>query len=145
MLPAFTTMPEHTPHHPCTGRIGWFVLVGCAAAAVHWSMVVLLVEHAGWSPLGANVVGWLTAFFVSFGGHHRVTFRAHGTPMRRAMPRFFALSAGGFAVNEAVYALLLRLGRGASYQWILAIVLVGVAGLTYWLSRRWAFLRTPAP
>jgi len=127
------------------GRIGWFVLVGCAAAAVHWSVVVLLVEHGAWRPLAANVVGWLTAFLVSFGGHHRLTFRAHGTPLLRAMMRFFALSAGGFAVNEAVYALLLGLGRGAGYQWILALVLVGVAGLTYWLSRRWAFLRSPEP
>ena len=108
-------------------------------------MVVLLVEHGGWQPLAANVVGWLTAFLVSFSGHHRLTFRAHGAPILRTLLRFFALSAGGFAVNEAIYALLLGLGRGAGYQWILALVLVGVAGLTYWLSRRWAFLRNPGP
>lgn len=106
---------------------------------------MLLVEHARWQPLAANVVGWLTAFLVSFGGHHRLTFHAHGAPLARTLLRFFTLSAGGFAVNEAVYALLLRLGRGAGYQWILAFVLIAVAGLTYWLSRRWAFLRSPAP
>lgn len=119
-------------------RIAWFVLVGTAAAAVHWGMVVMLVEHAGWRPLLANVLGWLIAFGVSFSGHHRWTFRAHGVPVWRSALRFFALSAAGFTVNEAVYALLLHWG-GLRYDLVLAGVLVVVAGGTYVLSRHWAF------
>lgn len=119
-------------------RIAWFLAVGSTAAAVHWSTVVWLVGQHGWAPLAANVLGWLVAFGVSFGGHFGLTFRHHGTPPGRAVRRFFALSATGFAVNESAYALLLQRG-GQRYEFLLALVLVGVAVLTYWLSRQWAF------
>jgi putative flippase GtrA len=124
------------------GRIGWFVLVGCAAAAVHWGVVALLVGRFGWAPLVANVAGWLVALGVSFGGHHGLTFRGHGAPVRRAALRFCCISAGGFAVNEAAYALLLH-WTTQRYDVLLAAVLLGVAALTYLLSRHWAFLGNP--
>lgn len=126
------------------GRVAWFLLVGCVAAAVHWMVVVLLVSHEAWPPLTANVVGWLAAFLVSFAGHHRLTFRGCQAPLRTAAPRFFAISAGGFALNESAYALLLNLGLESSYQWVLLSVLIGVAAITYLLSRHWAFLESPA-
>lgn len=134
----------HTrPPRRLRGRIAWFVLVGTAAAAVHWSVVVMLVAHAGWRPLLANVLGWLVAFGVSFSGHYRWTFRDHGVPLWRSAMRFFAVSASGFAINEATYALLLH-WSGLRYDLVLAVVLVAVAGGTYLLSRHWAFNRKPA-
>lgn len=122
----------------------WFVAVGATAAAVHWAVVVLLVESSAWPPLGANVLGWLVAFTVSFAGHFRLTFRGHGVPLHRSAARFLAVSATGFAINEASYALLLR-ASGQRYELLLAAVLVGVAVFTYWASRHWAFLRTLPP
>lgn len=124
------------------GRIAWFVLVGTGAAAVHWGVVVMLVTHAGWRPLLANVLGWLIAFVVSFSGHYRWTFRDHGVPLWRSAMRFFAVSASGFAINEAAYALLLH-WSGLRYDLVLALVLIAVAGGTYLLSRHWAFNRKP--
>ena len=121
-------------------RVGWFVAVGAAAAAVHFTVVVLLVELGGWRPLLANPLGWLVAFAVSFVGHHRLTFADSGAHVGRAARRFFAISAGGFAVNEAAYATLLAHGA-LGYRLGLGAVLVAVAALTYWTSRRWAFLR----
>lgn len=123
------------------GRIHRFVLVGCGAAAVHWGVVVLLVERASWQPLVANVLGWLAAVGVSFMGHHLGTFRGHGAPLLRALPRFLGLSAFGFAVNELVYALLLRWG-GHRYDVVLAMVLVAVAFITYQVGRLWVFSGT---
>lgn len=125
------------------GRIAWFILVGTAAAAVHWGVVVMLVTHAGWRPLLANVLGWLIAFVVSFSGHYRWTFRDHGVPLWRSALRFFSVSASGFAINEATYALLLH-WSGLRYDLVLAVVLVAVAGGTYLLSRHWAFNGKPA-
>lgn len=124
------------------GHVNWFIAVGCTAAAVHWCMALILVARAGLAPLIANVVGWLVAFTVSFSGHFWLTFRGHGAPVARAFPRFATISAMGFGVNEAAYAMLLR-WDGRHHGIDLAIVLVAVAGLTYWLSRHWAFLRTP--
>jgi putative flippase GtrA len=125
-------------------RLAWFIAVGCTAAAVHFGMVVLLVETLGWAPLVANVAGWLVAFIVSFCGQRLLTFRARGTPWRHALPRFFAISLLGFLANESSYALLLHFSA-IRYDVLLALVLVGVAVMTYLLSSRWAFRhRTPA-
>jgi putative flippase GtrA len=120
-------------------RLARFIAVGCTAAAVHFGMVVLLVETRTASPLAANVVGWLVAFLVSFSGQHRLTFADRSAPMLRAARRFFAISAAGFATNEAAYGLLLKV-TAIRYDVALAIVLVAVAVMTYVLSSRWAFL-----
>jgi putative flippase GtrA len=122
-------------------RLGWFVAVGTGAAAVHFFVVVLLVETGGWRPLVANPLGWLVAFGVSFFGHHRLTFHNSGARIGQAARRFLLISATGFAVNETSYATLLAYGA-IGYQLALGVVLVAVAALTYWASRRWAFMRT---
>ncbi|MFC4297169.1 MAG: GtrA family protein [Castellaniella sp.] len=119
-------------------QIGWFVIVGCAAAATHWAVAVACVAWGGLAPLIANVIGWLVAFGVSFAGHYRLTFRHQHAPLRRAAVRFFLVSALGFAVNEAAYATLLRL-TAIRYDVLLALVLIGIAGMTFILGRYWAF------
>jgi len=124
-------------------RIAWFIVVGCTAAAVHLGSVVLLVEALGTAPLIANVAGWLLAFAVSFTGQSQLTFRGRGTPWTAALPRFFALSLGGFLLNEGAYALLLR-WTALRYDLALGMVLVMVAILTYLLGSRWVFRRSPA-
>jgi hypothetical protein len=71
----------------------------------------------------------------------------HGPPaaeLRRPGRTSGALvSALGFCINESAYALLLH-GSGLGYRTALAAVLLGVAVLTYLLSRHWAFLGSPA-
>jgi putative flippase GtrA len=119
-------------------RLGWFIVVGTTAAGVHFVTVIALVRWGGWPPAGANVIGWLVAFACSFLGHYNTTFRDAQAPWMQAARRFFAVSALGFAVNEAAYVLLLRLS-GLRYDVALAVVLVGIAVMTYLLGRRWAF------
>ena len=123
-------------------RLARFVAVGCAAAATHLGVVLLLVGGYGWPPLVANVGGWLAAFVVSFSGHQWLTFRAAGAPPWRAARRFFVLSALGFGINELAYAITLH-WTGWRYDVLLALILVGVAFITYLLSSRWAFLGSP--
>ncbi|GAA0777239.1 hypothetical protein GCM10009108_12610 [Castellaniella ginsengisoli] len=96
------------------------------------------VTLGGLAPLAANVVGWLVAFGVSFAGHYRLTFRHQHAPLVRAASRFFLVSALGFAVNEAAYATLLHL-TAIRYDVLLALVLIGIAGMTFILGRYWAF------
>lgn len=116
-----------------------FVLVGCAAAAVHWAIVVSLVEHIALSPETANVVGWLGAWSVSFAGHRRWTFGDRHGPALAAAARFFLLSGAAFLLNVLAYAALLR-WTPLRYDLALACVLVMVASLTYAASH-WAFRR----
>jgi putative flippase GtrA len=115
-----------------------FVAVGCAAAVVHWSVAMAFVAGAGLPPLAANVAGWAVAVSVSFWGHHRLTFGGHGTAAGTAFRRFAVVSAAGFGVNEAAYAMLLH-GTAMRADVALALVLAGVAVITYALSRLWAF------
>jgi putative flippase GtrA len=119
-------------------QLGWFVLVGVTAAIVHWLVVVALVSRADWAPLVANVVGWLVAFGVSFTGHYQLTFRAQQTALSTSLPRFFLLSAVGFLINETSYAILLQY-TDLPYELLLGLILIGVAVLTFILSRIWAF------
>lgn len=118
--------------------------VGVAAAATHLAVVVALVEGLRLAPLLANVAGWGVAFMLSFLGHLRLTFSASGVGAWTALRRFLPLSLGGFLVNEAAYAGLLARSQ-AGYAPLLAAVLVGVAVLTFVLSRWWAFRHTAPP
>lgn len=123
-------------------RVAWFVVVGCAAAAVHLGTVKVLVSEFGWLPLVANVAAWMAAFCVSFAGHWQLTFPRSGAPLLRAARRFLFISFTGFSVNEAMYAVLLRLLGDEWYLPVLFFVLLAVAVITYLLSSRWAFRGT---
>ena len=123
-------------------RVPRFIAVGCTAAAVHFSMVLLLVSQFHAAPLVANVAGWLVAFAVSFVGQWRFTFRTSAAPGWRSLRRFLAVSVGGFAANELAFAALLHWSR-LPYQVLLAIVLLSVALATYLLSAGWAFQGRP--
>ncbi|NYT65505.1 GtrA family protein [Alcaligenaceae bacterium] len=122
-------------------QIAWFVAVGCAAAATHWLAVVILVSINNLAPLGANFIGWLVAFCVSFTGHYFLTFRQHATSVARAALRFFGVSALGFAVNELAYAWLLH-HTTLPYDLLLALILMAIAVMTFVLGRYWAFRRS---
>ncbi|WMD18607.1 GtrA family protein [Achromobacter seleniivolatilans] len=124
-------------------QISLFIAVGCAAAATHWAVAVGCVEAFGIAPLAANLVGWLVAFVVSFYGHYRLTFRLSKTPWTIAVRRFFLISAAGFIINESAYALLLHT-TAIPYDLLLALILIGLAFVTFIASRLWAFRHKPA-
>jgi putative flippase GtrA len=119
----------------------WFGAVGASAAAVHFGVVVLAVNHLELAPLLANVLGFVLAFCVSFVGHHRLSFAAQQASGRQALPRFALVALLGFGSNELMYAVLLELG--VEYRLALFLVLLAVAAMTWLLSRHWAFKRRP--
>jgi putative flippase GtrA len=119
-------------------QISWFVLVGTMAAGVHWVVAVIGVQFMQLNPLWANVMGWLVAFVVSFSGHYHLTFRQQRAGAKQAISRFFLISACGFAVNELCYAYLLAT-TDIRYDWLLAGILIGIAGATFVASRIWGF------
>jgi putative flippase GtrA len=103
-----------TDHQASTGsrrRIALFIAVGCAAALVHFCVVVMLVRLWAAPPLAANVGGWLVAFIASFGGHFFLTFRDTNARFAQALGRFALVSACAFAINEIAYAVLLKTGQ----------------------------------
>jgi putative flippase GtrA len=112
-----------------------FGAVGIAAMTVHWAVVALLVP-LGSQPLLANIAAFAVAFNVSYAGHRHWTFATPHTS-HSTFKRFLGVALLGFALNEALYYVLLR--AGMEYRLALMLVLVAVAALTFVLSRFWAF------
>ena len=101
--------------------------------------VFALTQHRMWPEL-ANATGFMVAFFVSFGGHRLLSFRDASTTVAQSFQRFVVTALAGFATNELVFVLLLRV---AGWPALLAlfVALVVAAGQTFLLSRFWAFRR----
>lgn len=124
---------------PQAGRAGlWFVAVGGTASLTHMAVFALFRLHV-WPEL-ANACGFLIAFFVSFAGHRFLSFRDTQTSLGQSFTRFVATALAGFACNEAVFMLLLRLLQWPDWA-ALGCALVIAAGQTFLLSRYWAFKR----
>jgi len=143
-------------------QIAWFVIVGCAAAATHWIVVVALVKYAGLRPPIANIGGWLVAFVVSFSGHFHLTFRHVGAAWLHAAWRFLLVSVLGFAKLETGDAWLLddphqrrpleqfagekvvaAAGIGSPERFFATLRAAGLAPATRALPDHYAFERNP--
>ena len=114
-----------------------FVSVGALAAAVHY--VAALLAHAyGLQPAGANWIGFLCAFPVSYLGHRHWSFRGTQASHVAAFFKFLAVALLGFLGNQVL--LWLALTYTLLPFWLaLGIVMVIVAVSTWLLSRFWAF------
>ena len=119
-------------------QLGWFVVVGCAAAATHWLGAVVCIGVFEIAPFLANFIGWSIAVFVSFLGHYFLTFKHQEKQLLPAILRFLAVSFGGFTINELAFVYLLKV-TAIPYYVLLAMILIAIAVLTFVLSRYWAF------
>jgi putative flippase GtrA len=126
-------------------QLAAFALVGGAAAATHLLVVASLVEACHWPVLLANAAGFSVAFAVSFGGHARWTFPLAAARRAAARKRFFIVALMGFAANQSAYASGLEAMGERGHVWylpVLVAVIAGVAGLTFVLSKLWAFAQS---
>ncbi len=115
-----------------------FGTIGTAAAAVHMGVVALLVP-LGLQPLLANIIGFISAFNISYIGHRFWTFNNRATLTHsRAITRFWAIAATSFAINELLFFLFLHYTT-LPYLVALFLVLILVTPITFLLSRAWAF------
>ena len=116
----------------------WFVAVGSSAALTHMGVFAWAQQHL--APELANAAGFAVAFLVSFGGHRLLSFRDAGTTVAQSFQRFALTALAGFATNEGVFVLLLRVAGWSALPALFA-ALVFAAGQTFLLSRFWAFKR----
>ncbi len=116
-----------------------FALVGLAATAVHLITGITLIA-LGVAALLANLSAFLTAFGVSFIGHHFFSFAGHGVGARQSVRRFAGVALIGFSINQSILAGLLRLIP--DWPAPALVVSTGTAAVaTYLLSAYWAFRR----
>jgi putative flippase GtrA len=122
--------------HPLSGQIIRFGLVGISAALVQFLGVAGFVSFFHLKPLIANCFAFLFAFQVSFLGHTHWTFKAKNSAQTKR--KFFVVSSCSFALNQTLYAYLLKYSH-LHYLLALLIVILIVPGLTFLLSKFWAF------
>jgi putative flippase GtrA len=115
-----------------------FGIVGLTAAAVHFSVVVLLVELNLLQPLYANVIAFLISFNISYSGHRYWTFRGTVTQHRTAFPKLLLLQTSNLIANESLFYISLTFLK-LPYPVALLLVLVTLPIITFTVSKFWVF------
>jgi len=114
-----------------------YVSVGLVATAVHYALLIGLVESGGTAPLPATLAGYVAGGLVSYALNRRLTF-AGSRPHREATWRFTAVAASGFAWTSLLMALLV--GRlGAPYLPAQAATTLVVLFWGFLANRLWTF------
>jgi putative flippase GtrA len=114
-----------------------YTAVGAGATALHYAVLVLLVERGGLDPAPAAALGALCGAGAAYAGNRRYTFgkaRRH----RQALPRFLAVAAFS-ATASASLVWLLAQRLAAPYLLAQAVATVATLLAGYLLNKRWTF------
>ena len=118
-------------------RVTVFAMVGLAATAVNFLILVLLVERFDIYPLLSYLLAYAVAFSVSYLGHYYLTFSANEEHMI-AIRRFLLVSMFASALNFIVFAVSFEY---LHLSYLIAFVITIFIGppFTYLLSRNLVF------
>ena len=113
-----------------------YTVVGAVATAVHYALLVLGVERAGWTAPLASGVGAVLGAQVAYAGNRWLTF-AHASGVRTSWLRFQATALLGALLGMAIVAAGVRLG--AHYLAAQVVATLASLVLTFAVNRRWTF------
>lgn len=120
-------------------RVARFGLVGLVATAAYYiaSLSASVVVGVFW----ANLVGFGVAVFVSYYGHHRITFAAARTTAdhRQAIARFAVSTAIAFAASQAALYVGVELLQLPDWAGLALVVLI-VPMFSFLLFQFWVFV-----
>ena len=120
-----------------TPAFGRYLLVGLLATAVHYALLVALVELAGAAAAPSAAFGAACGALAAYAGNRRFTF-VGGAAHAQALPRFLAVAALGAASNGAiVWTGTQILGMHYLAAQVIATSIVVWSGFV--LNRRWSF------
>jgi putative flippase GtrA len=122
---------------PLLHQLCRFGVVGLTAAALHFSVVVALVQTLGFEPLVANIFAFIVSFQMSYWGHRCITFSGTAALHREAYPKLVLVQILNFCANESLFYLFLRLHM--PYPVALLIVLAILPIFTFICSKWWIF------
>lgn len=118
-----------------------FGAVGIAATLTHVAVAWAMFAQAGQPVLVANLLGAFAAFFVSFLGHARFTFRTR-RPLHRSAPRYAVLTMVSFGLTSAIMTFVeSRALSGLVYA---VAVLCVVPPTSFAIARLWVFQQDAA-
>jgi putative flippase GtrA len=115
-----------------------YTLTGGVATAVHYAVLLALVEWLGVPAPWAAGVGALCGAALGYLGNRHFTFQASGASHCQAVPRFLAVALAGAALNGLIVWLGTQL-LGWHYLAAQVLATLVVLGLGYRLNRSWTF------
>ena len=113
-----------------------YAAVGAFATALHYGVLVLCVEHAGWPAWFGSGIGAVVGAQAAYVGNRWLTF-AHRGDIRASWPRFMVTALLGALLGMAIVGLGVRLG--AHYLVAQAIATLTSLVLTFAINRAWTF------
>lgn len=116
----------------------WYTVAGGIATAVHYAVLIALVELSGLSAAPSAALGALCGAAVSYLVNRRMTFVGSNAGHVQALPRFMVIALLGAALNGALVWLGVQ-QLGWHYLFAQALATVLVLGLTFRLNRLWTF------
>ena len=113
-----------------------YTAVGALATAVHYLVLVLAVEAAGWPAYIGSGLGAVVGAQVAYFGNRRYTF-AHRGAIGESWPKFQGTAGLGALFGMAVVAAGVHIGL----HYLLAQVIATGLGLilTFAINRVWSF------
>ena len=115
-------------------------MAGGVATAVHYGVLLVLVELANMPAAPSAVTGALCGAVAAYALNRCVTFTSSTASHEQALPRFMLIAAVGAALNGVlVWGGVHWLGSHYLVAQALATLLV--LGLTFRLNRSWTFAR----
>ncbi|WP_442753254.1 GtrA family protein [Methylocystis sp. JAN1] len=118
-------------------QLATYASVGVGATAVHYALLIALVEAGAWPPVPATLCGYVAGGGVAYLLNRRRTF-ASDRPHAEAGWRFGLVAFAGFCLTYALMSLFV--GRlGAPYLLAQVVTTVLAMFLTFALNRAWTF------
>jgi putative flippase GtrA len=117
-----------------------FLAIGVATTAVHYAVLIALVEASALSPVWATTAGFLAAVLLSYLLNRRYTF--DDLPAFRAgLLKYLATASVGLVLNAGTMAVLTKWGL----HYVLAqLIASGVALVWNFSAARFIVFRRPA-
>ena len=126
-----------SPANGHLARLFRYGLVGASGTALHYAILVSLVELSGVDPVVATTVGAFFGALLNYHLNYHWTFSSR-RPHREALSRFLLVAGSGLALNTALMALLVD-----GLHWPYLPAQLGVTALvffwTYLANALWSF------
>jgi putative flippase GtrA len=117
-----------------------FLAVGVATTAVHYGVLILLVETLDANPVVATTAGFVTAAFLSYLLNRRYTFDELPA-FHSGLLKYYAALSIGLVLNAGVMALLTDWG---AYYLLAQVIASGVALVWNFLAARFVVFHRKA-
>lgn len=113
-----------------------YSVVGLFGTAIHYVVLISLVEGFGIDASGAAAIGASAGALVNYWLHYRITFASRAVH-RVALSRFLAVAAG----NATLSAATVRLGTLVGLPYVVCQLAATLLGLvfSYRANRQWTF------